>query len=204
MVLSLIKNIVFDIGNVLLYFKPLEFLEKHFGDGKLINILIDEIFKTKEWLMLDRGTITEEEATKRFCQRNPQYEKPIKKVMESWKNMLTPIESSVELFYEIKKKGYNTYILSNYQIAAFDKIYKENDFFREFDGMVISAKIKLLKPEREIYEYLLEKFQLNPKETLFIDDSKENILAAKKLGIDGIYLKEPSILRQKLEEKNIL
>lgn len=192
------KNIIFDIGNVLLNFSPKEYLSSKFDNPKLVDELYFTIFKSNEWVRLDEGTITPDEAEAIFCMGDIEYSSQIKYVMEDWCSMLTPIESSIQILREIKQKGYKLYILSNYHAAAFKISYERNDFFKLFDGMVISSEVKMLKPDSEIYEFLLNKYRLSPSETIFIDDTEKNIDAAGKLGIGTIRFINADALRKNL------
>ena len=113
--------------------------------------------------------------------------------------ILQPIEENVKLLPKLKEK-YNLYILSNFHQPAFEHIFKKYDFFRLFDGHTVSCYYYLLKPEKEIYDTLIDKFNLIPEETVFIDDTKVNIDACEKEGIRGIHLPDYTELKQKLEE----
>jgi putative hydrolase of the HAD superfamily len=128
----------------------------------------------------------------------------IEYLIHNWIEIMTPIEESINLLKEIKTKGYNTFVLSNYHKEAFETVYSKYDFFRLFDGMFISSHYGLLKPEKEIYEKMLQKFSLNPTECFFIDDTPVNISASKELGIEGVVFKNPQLLRQDLRSLNIL
>ncbi len=183
----MIKNIIFDLGNVLFKFNPLEYLRGKFDNEVVIQKIQKEIFSSEEWIMLDRGGITEAEAISRICSRNEENAKFIKLTMDNWYEMLTPIEEVVEVLKELKVRGYNIYYLSNFHMLAFENITKRYDFLKVFDGGVVSYEEKLLKPEEEIYVRLVEKYNLNPEESVFIDDTAANVEAAKKLGFQGIH-----------------
>jgi HAD superfamily hydrolase (TIGR01509 family) len=198
----MIKNIIFDIGNTLIYFKPLEYLSKEFVDKDIVSALYETIFKSSEWLSLDRGTITQEEAVRRFCQRQPSLKKQIEYVMDNWDQMHIPMEDSIKLLNYLKNNGYFIYLLSNYHEKAFDYIYNKFSFIKEVHGMVISSHVKLLKPEKAIYETLLKKYSLEPGECLFIDDYEDNIEAAKKLGMHGICFKDTDSVYEYVESLN--
>lgn len=198
----MIKNIIFDLGNVLLNFDPKEYVKSKITEEKVEEIYKD-IFQSDEWPMLDRGTISEEDAKINIISRNIENKKLINIVFENWYDILTPIESSIDVLKGLKQMGYNVYYLSNFHLAAFECITKKYDFFECFDGGVVSYKEKLLKPEKEIYEKIIDKYNLQPNQTLFIDDMKENVNAAMKSGLKGILLENPKDLRMKLEEFNI-
>ena len=169
-----IKNIVFDLGRVLIKFEPKEYTEKNIPEEKR-EAFYNGIFDSDEWQMLDRGTLSYEDAKKIFKERVSGVDKEIDRLFDAdLFEILHPIEENVKLLPELKKK-YNLYILSNFHQPAFEHIFKKYDFFRLFDGHTVSCYYYLLKPEKEIYDTLIEKFNLIPEETVFIDDTKVNI-----------------------------
>ena len=194
-----IKNIVFDLGRVLIKFEPKEYIEQNVPEEKREDFY-NGIFGSTEWLMLDRGTLSYEDAKKIFKERVPGAGKQIDRLFDvDLFEILQPIEENVKLLSKLKEK-YNLYILSNFHQPAFEHIFKKYDFFRLFDGHTVSCYYYLLKPEKEIYDTLIDKFNLIPKETVFIDDTKVNIDACEKEGIRGIHLPDYTELKQKLEE----
>ncbi|NRT73860.1 HAD family hydrolase [Clostridium beijerinckii] len=198
----MIKNIIFDLGNVILDFQPKIYVRSKIDEEKVEEIY-KCIFQSDEWPMLDRGTICEEDAKRNIINRNTESEELINKVFENWYDILTPIESSVDTLKKLKQKGYKIYYLSNFHLAAFEYINNKYDLFKLFEGGVVSYKEKLLKPEKEIYEKILYRYSLEPGETLFIDDMEQNIEAAIKLGLKGIVLKEPRKLEDELQKFDI-
>lgn len=198
----MIKNVIFDIGNVLLNFEPKEYVKSKVVEEKIEEIY-ESIFKSEEWPMLDRGTITEEKAKENIINRKVENKDFVSLVFENWYDILTPIESSVEVLKKLKESGYKVFYLSNFHLAAFEYVTKKHDFFGLFDGGVVSYKEKLLKPEKEIYEKILCEYTLEPKETLFIDDIEENVKAAINNGMKGIVLKNPIDLKSELENLDI-
>lgn len=194
----MIKNIIFDLGNVLLDFSPAEYLDNLGFNKEKISKLNSLIFDSPEWLMLDRGTISEKEAVQKWQQRSPELKADIKLVMENWHDILTVKEESRAILAELAQKNYKLYVLSNFHQKAFDYVRQKYDFFEYFDGLVISAEINLIKPEAEIYDYLLDKFNLKAEATLFIDDSQENIKAALEKGLRVIHFKDAESLKQEL------
>lgn len=199
----MIKNIIFDIGNVLLNYLPEEHLKtKKFTDEKITEIH-DQIFKSEEWLMLDRGTITEEEAKMRIANRHLENEQLIHQAFENWYEMLTPIEDSVRVLKELKEAGYQIYYLSNFHLLAFEDITNKYDFLNLFDGGVVSYQENCIKPEPEIYQRVATKYQLQPEESIFIDDMLENIEAAQHINFNTIHLQDPTQLRAGLKDYGI-
>lgn len=195
----MIKNIVFDIGNVLLNFEPKEYVRSKVIEEKVEEIY-ESIFKSEEWPMLDRGTITESAAKANIIKRKIENEEFINAVFQDWYAILSPIESSVDILKKLKENGYKLFYLSNFHLAAFEYVNKNHDFFELFDGGIVSYKEKLLKPEKEIYDKILDTYKLEPSETIFIDDTEENVIAARKHSIHGIVLKDPKDLKALLNE----
>ena len=198
----MIKNVIFDLGNVLLSFEPKEYVKSKVIEEKIEEIY-ESIFKSKEWPMLDRGTITEEEAKVNIINRKVENKEFINSVFEKWYDILTPIESSVEVLKKLKERGYKVFYLSNFHLAAFEYVTKKHNFFGLFDGGVVSYKEKLLKPEKEIYEKILFEYNLKPNETVFIDDMEVNVKAAMDNGMKGIILKNPADLKKELEKLDV-
>ena len=197
------KNIIFDIGNVLLEFKPFEFLLKHY-DEKTMEDLMVIIFSSDEWIEMDLGTMSVQEVKSRFIDRNPHYEKEIHYVLDHWSEMLTPLLENVKFVKILKDQGYKLYLLSNFPLNAFKDVFNKYDFFRYFDGMIISAYEHVIKPDEKIYNLLLERYNLNPDECLFIDDMAANTLAAKEQGIHTITLSYNVKLEDELKAIGII
>lgn len=200
----MIKNIIFDIGRVLLEFNPKEYLIRKYKDEALAGSLYSAIFASSEWLDLDKGTVTDEEAVKIFSNRHAEHKIHIEEVMKDWHNLLTPIEGTVELLVSLKNKGYKIILLSNFHLKAFEIMYERYPFFKLADAMVISSKINMLKPSKEIYEHMLSSLSLIPEESLFIDDTLANIEGAAKLHINAIQFENPKQLEKELLRLNLL
>lgn len=196
----MIKNIVFDLGNVLLNFEPLQYVKSKVKDEEKIKEVYEAIFLSEEWLMLDRGIITEREAIDSIAERNEEISELIELVMDNWYEILTPIEESFEILGELKEKGYKIFFLSNFHMLAAQKVVAKYEFKKHFHGGVFSYLENLLKPEKEIYLKLIDKYGLLPEETIFIDDSSDNIEMANLLGINGIVFKNPETLRNDLSK----
>lgn len=184
-----IRNIIFDIGNVLVRFDPLDYLIRTYGeDFETIKILHLNVFASEEWKLLDQGLLTTEEAVARIEERIPQYKDAVEKIMRTWETFLIEeITTSAYFLRKFKELGYRIYALSNYPERGF--LYTESTYpvFELFDGKVISYDVKQVKPGKRIYEILLEKYQLKAEECIFIDDTLANIKSAEELGMKGIH-----------------
>ncbi|AGC69629.1 HAD-superfamily hydrolase, subfamily IA, variant 3 [Thermoclostridium stercorarium subsp. stercorarium DSM 8532] len=200
----MIKSVIFDLGRVLLTFEPVEYLNKLYGNGEKARILYNAVFGSKTWLDLDRGTIDYEKAKRVMASEFANYAEDIDFLMDNWVEIMAPIEDNIAILKELRLKGFKLFLLSNFHREAYDRVSKKYDFFKLFDGIFISSHYGLLKPEREIFLTMLNKFLLAPSECIFIDDTQINVSAAEELGITGIVYTEPQRLRQKLEELKIL
>ncbi|MBU3137085.1 HAD family phosphatase [Clostridium gasigenes] len=196
------RNIIFDIGNVLLDFNPKEYLKSKMKEDK-VDYVHKEIFESEEWIMLDRGTILEEEAIKIITSRSNGNEKLIKIAFEKWYDILNPIEKTVDILKKLKESGYKVYYLSNFHLKAFEHVTSKYNFFNIFDGGVVSYEEKIIKPEKEIYNKIIEKYKLNVNESIFIDDMECNINKAKEVGFKTILFKNPEELMVSLKEYGV-
>jgi putative hydrolase of the HAD superfamily len=182
----MIRNIVFDLGNVLLSFKPAEYLNKNEFSKEQKEAILSDIFNSKEWLLLDNGDITLAEAIKSIDERSSLSRDEIARIFNLRTDIMFPIGENVKLLPELKKRGFRLYFLSNFPIDIFQNIRSDNDFFNYFDGGLISAEVRYSKPDKRFYEILLEKYALISNECLFIDDLEVNVRAAKETGMEGI------------------
>ena len=200
----MIKNIIFDLGNVLINFKPNEFLLRFTNDKEYINQFISKVTRSKTWLELDRGTNSLENAKKFFLSQYSGEKEIIEQFFDQWMDILTPIEENIEILGELKELGYRLYILSNYIKEAFSFVSSKYNFFSLFDGKIISGVENIIKPEKAIYELLLSRYNLLPEESLFIDDILFFLKPAKKLGMKTIWNRPETDLREELRKFDIL
>lgn len=184
------KNIILDMGNVLLDFNPEVCLNLFCGSEEERNIIRKELFKGPEWVLGDKGVIKDKERYEYVKKRVPkQYWKALRQCSDNWSVCMEPLKGAKEFCDYLKERGYKIYILSN----ASDAFYLYFPHFAPldyFDGIIISSDYSLLKPDIKIYELILDKYKLNPEECLFIDDSPENIQGAKKAGISGVVFRD--------------
>lgn len=181
---SAVRNVVFDMGMVLLNFKPQEYCMKKLKDPKSAKAVYESLFCGNEWVQVDGGTMTEAECICSVQKRIPQYSESVAPVMADWPDSLSAMPGMEELVCRLKEKGYGLYLLSNTSLR-FYRFSKDYPVFRCFDGKIISASEKLMKPDPAIYQLLCSRFQLLPKECLFIDDVQANVDAAGKIGMEA-------------------
>ena len=185
-----IKHLIFDMGNVLMRYDPEVPLKKFVKTEKARNLIRRELFEGPEWVEADRGMISEEEMYASVARRIPEkYHEELKKCVYEWIICMKPLEKSVKLCEDARKWGYQTYVLSNAAQSFYEyfpKFYRMEDF----DGVVVSSDVHLIKPDVRIYAYLLEKYHLNPEECLFLDDREDNVEAARKAGMQSMLFTE--------------
>ena len=179
-------NFIFDIGNVLVDYKPVVYLDNLFSDSSLVKKMHETIFKSPEWLLMDQGALSHAEAINIFCARTPELKNAILQTMERVNNIFTPIPETIKLLPKIKESGHNLYYLSNIHFEIRDYLLENHEYFSLFDGGVFSCDVRLTKPSPEIYRHLLKKYQLHPEECLFFDDMRENVSAAEKEGVKAV------------------
>jgi len=198
-----IENIVFDLGRVLVKWYPEEYLEKKYGKD-VSGIITDRVLNSREWLEMDRGILSEEELWSKKISELKELEKVILDLKERTFELLEPFDENVALLPVLKQKGYRLFVLSNFSKSMFRKIRERYDFFNLFDGLVVSSDHFTIKPEKRIYQILIENFRVNPEKSLFIDDKLENVVTAAEFGFHVIHLREPRMLRNGLAEFGIL
>ena len=186
------QNIIFDLGGVLLRWEPLEHVRRLLGPGALAERVCRAVLEAPEWQDLDRGTLEEDEALIRFLKRLPGDEDAVRRVFAGLFEVLVPIEPHVALLPLLRAAGKRLFVLSNFSRRGYAYVSSRYDFFRFFDGGVVSYDVKLLKPEREIYETLLSRYALDPATCLFFDDREENVAASRAAGIDAVVVRHAS------------
>ncbi|MCF1615233.1 MAG: HAD family phosphatase [Staphylococcus equorum] len=181
----MIKNIVFDMGNVLIKYDPSQFIEEFTSNEKHQQMLLEKIFYTDEWEQYDQGTITKEEIIDKATSLLPKVlHSSIPVVMDTWFEKMTPISGMEDVVKILKKNGYSIYLLSNVSqdFYSFRDVVPGIDYF---DGKFISSDWKCIKPDAEIYQLFFSYFNLEPAECFFIDDLAINIEAAASQGMQG-------------------
>jgi 2-haloacid dehalogenase len=201
----MINTIIFDLGNVLIYWDPMHVYRDYFDSEEKLKYFFDHIC-TSDWNEEQDAGRSIVEATQELVNKYPEWEQPIRDYYGRWTEMLKgPITGSVEIFRELKKSGkYKLYALTNWQQGLFDIALVRYNFLHWFDGRVVSGEEKMRKPFPEFYQRLLDRYNVNASEALFIDDSLRNIKAAAELGMDTIHFKSPEQLREELKKRSIV
>lgn len=194
------STIVFDMGRVLLNYDGTRAIRQFTEDPGIIREAANLIYCSGEWIMLDAGLISEEEALPKMLRRasSEQVREVAEKSFPVWEkyNMFT-IEGIEDVLTELKAAGKKLYVLSNASMRVVNNWRKLLPLPDIYDGVFFSAPHKVLKPQRQIYEIFLDKFKLDPKDCFFLDDLKRNIDAAKECGIAGAQIPDCSVNRMR-------
>ena len=180
----MIKNVVLDMGNVLLDFRPEYVLNQFCSSEEEKDVIRRELFEGPEWAMADRGDIKDKDRYDLVKKRVPEkYHEALKNCALHWDICMDPLEGAKEFCETVKEKGYKIFVLSN----ASDLFYVYFPKFLPldfFDGVFVSSDYLMLKPDVEIYKTFLNKYGLKGEECLFIDDREDNVAGAKKAGLN--------------------
>jgi 2-haloacid dehalogenase len=199
------KNIIFDIGSVLVLWEPDAVYKTYFNnDEKALQRFYAEtgIFLANR--EMDRGKAFAEilaEMSARF----PHYHEAISYWRDKWEDMIVgTIDASVAVLKNLHKQGYALFALTNWSAETFPIVKAKYDFFNCFRDIVVSGEVKCIKPEPQIYQILLQKHLLKARECIFIDDNSDNVQAAIMLGMNGIVFENPNQLVKDLKKHSVL
>ena len=200
----MLRNVIFDIGNVLASFRWQElFRELGYTGEAFERIAAATVLHPTMWNEFDRSLMSDEEIIARCIERAPEYEKEIRRLFETTAGLVEEYPYSYEWTRGLKEQGYKVYLLSNYGKTSYEAARDNHrlSFLPLVDGGVISYEVQLVKPEPGIYQALLQKYNLKPEECIFLDDKPENIEAAKALGFHGIVVESRTQAEEELEKK---
>lgn len=199
-----VRQVVFDVGNVIVRWSPLEIVRLTFGNKIEHESIAREIFQNDIWMDLNKGLMTEEEAQKRYQSEMGFSPDTTNKLFYYVKQSLIPLYGSHELIQRVKQAGYGVYALTDnvHEIVAFLK--ETQDFWPLFDGEIVSAEVGLLKPQPEIYHALLTRYDLNAAETVFLDDMPHNVKGAQDVGIAAIQFENAEQAETELKQLGLV
>ena len=200
----MIRNIVFDMGGVLIRFDTDVFLDRYDLCPEERTLLLREIFLSVEWSMLDRGSLREKEMLETVYRRIPAgLHEAAQGLVLRWNEPLVPIPGMEELIRELKTAGYRIFLLSNASVRQHD-YWPQIPGASYFEDTLISADVHLVKPQPEIYRAAVDKFGILPEESVFIDDNTLNIEAALNAGMHGIvFHQDVDELQRKLRQLGV-
>lgn len=198
------SNLVFDLGAVLIDWNPRYLYSKVFATAAETDFFLQNIC-TSDWNEEQDAGRSLQEATEMLIGQHPEYEAQIRAYYGRWKEMLGgPIEETVAILRELKESNrYKIYALTNWSNETFPLALLLYPFLQWFDGIVVSGREKMRKPHPAFYNLLLQRYNIQACDTLFIDDNERNIRGAEACGIDGIHFTSPLQLKEVLYEKEI-
>ncbi len=197
-------NIVFDMGNVLTKYSMTEYIRRYADSDEAFRIIKNEVCASVEWVMMDRGTITDEEAAASICKRTPAaLHGTVERFIREFRMEQEPNPPMENLVRRLKAAGNRLYLMSNTS-HRFRRFSKSIASIAYMDGIWISCEHGYLKPEREAYLDFFACMGLQPQDCCFIDDSPANIEAAMRLGMEGcVYHQDVGELEERLRAAGI-
>ena len=193
-----VRNVVFDLGGVVLNWDVDAIVRMITDDPVAQQRIKEDVLLHPDWLELDRGTCTEEEAIERFAQRIDKSVEAMTDMMRTADLSMTVKEGTMALMEELTAQGYPLYCLSNMPVERWAYLLDTYDFWDMFEGIVISGYLKMVKPEPEIYHHLIDTYDLVPESCLFLDDAFHNVTGARAVGLQSILFTTPEAGRTAL------
>jgi HAD superfamily hydrolase (TIGR01509 family) len=194
----IIRNVVFDVGGVLLEWDPPSVIAALHPDPATQAVIRRQIFEHADWLEFDRGTFSEAAAIEHFAKLSGRTVDETRTLIRATREALRPIDATIMLVEELAAAGVHLYLLSNMPVSTFEYLVQRHQFFGHFKHLVISGAILLVKPEPAIYKHLVEKTGIVPAESVFIDDLLKNVIAARECGFHAIQFSDPDSCREQL------
>ena len=192
-------NLVFDLGGVVFTWEPEQLIQKIFSDYNARQRVREDIFQHADWAELDRGTLDREEAIQGAILRTGLPTADVEALLYRIPDLLVPIPETLNLLQHLKDKtSHKLFVLSNMHLASIHYIEQMYSFWDLFDGIVISGVVGMIKPEPEIFRLILDRYDLYAPETLYLDDNPENILAARRQGIQSVHFEKNPVSIEKI------
>lgn len=180
------ENIIFDVGKVLVKFEWEKYLDSFGFPKEKKDKIAKAVFESETWNERDRSSEDEQYYVDKMIKDAPEYADDICEVMRRSGETIERMDYAETWVRYLKDKGYHVYILSNYATYTLEKTEEELTFLKYVDGAVFSCQVKQIKPEPDIYQTLIKRYDLDPQKSVFLDDRKENCEAARKQGIHAI------------------
>lgn len=195
------KNIVFDLGGVVVDWNPERLMQEYTGGPEMPVALFKKGFFQEFWPDYDRGLMDQVKIVKEMSMFAGRSYAECWDFVEFIKHSLRNIPETVQLIRELSARGYRLFCLSNMSVEFYDYL-KEREVFRYFEGQIISALEHVIKPEKEIYEILIHRYGLKPAESLFIDDLQINVASARELGFHTVHFVDKAAGIREIQESS--
>lgn len=201
----MIKNVILDVGRVLIRWEPEEAMRRLGFEEKAVDALSKALFASGAWDEEDRGALTEKEILRFLTGKASQYETEICAFFEQVNLAIEQYAYAGSWISDLKEQGYGVYILSNYGRTTYRKTKDTAlDFLQDVDGALFSFEVKAIKPEPAIYQAFFRRFCLRPEECIFLDDMPANIEGARAAGMHGIVFKNIMQAKEELKMYHIV
>lgn len=199
----MIRNIIFDIGNVLTDFCWKEFLQGKGFDEEMIGRIARASVLTPLWDEVDRGVWDIERLMQEFVRKDPEIEAELHRAFDNVTGMVTKREYAIPWIQKLKAAGYHVYYLSNFSSKAYEDCIDALDFIPYMDGGILSYREKIIKPDAAIYELLLSRYSLKAEESVFLDDTMKNVKGSETVGIHGICFETKEQAEEELKKLGV-
>lgn len=197
----MINTIIFDIGMVLVDFCWQKMLHGFGLEGEDFEIVANATVRNPAWEEFDKGLVSTEEIIDTFALKAPDYKPYIAKIFEDPTKMIERFDYAIPWIQELKDRGYKIYILSNWSEPTYHACRdNELSFLELVDGAVFSFQEHVIKPDKRIFELICDRYHINPKEAVFLDDNKANVLSSREFGLNTIHFTSYETGKQELEE----
>ena len=191
-------NVVFDIGGVVVEWQPARLAAAVFDDVEKQQVATNDVFSHADWVGVDRGDLSYEEAIERTANRTSLTHDDVNRLFRAVAPSLVPKPASLDLIQELSRSEHRLFALSNMGQVGYEYLQRHHGIWSRFEASVVSCLVNRVKPEPEIFHYLLDQYALTPAETIFIDDMAENAAAAEALGIRAIHFTSTEQCRREL------
>jgi len=197
--LDVVKNVIFDLGGVVIEWNPDRILDAYYADAESRAYMKKHMFQHPDWLELDRGTMHETQLLRRLGVRTGRDAAELNALFQAVRESLQAKPDTVALLEKLHARGVPLYCLSNISADIFEYLRQRHSFWGVFKGIVISGALQMIKPEPEIFHHLLQRYGLEARETVFVDDNAPNVEAARALGIHPVWFKNAGQCEAELE-----
>jgi len=193
------NSVIFDLGGVVLEWSPDRILAGYYADPEVRAVIKTAMFRHPDWLEWDRGTLNEAEMLVRVADRTGRSAQELEGLLAAVHQSLHAKADTVALLRRLAERGVPLYCLSNMSSATFQYLRQRHSFWDLFRGVVISGEVRMMKPEREIFEYLLDRYGLSAAESIFVDDVAANVEGAQAAGLRAVWFRSAAQCENELE-----
>jgi putative hydrolase of the HAD superfamily len=193
-----IRNVIFDLGGVLLEWQPTKILARCCPDLVAQETMRNALFRHDDWLAFNRGDINEANLITNVCRRTELPTPEVVRVLDTVRDSLVEMPETVALLQELRDRGVPLYCLSDMPVSVFTHVRQRYTFWDAFRGIVVSGEVRMMKPGRDVFGYVLRQYNLNATETVFVDDHPPNIAGAEAVGIEAVLFHNAEQCRQDL------